>query len=94
MYYVYILHCKKDGKLYIGFTSDLKKRILKHKSGFVLSTKHRRPIQLIFYEAYLDENDARQREKYLKGGKGRTELKIQLTHILDKLGYKYVNPRH
>ena len=94
MYYVYILFCQKDGKLYIGFTSDLKKRVLKHKSGFVLATKHRGPVRLIYYEAYLNEDDARQREKYLKGGKGHSELKIQLVHILGKLGYKYVNPRY
>lgn len=94
MYYVYILYCQKDGRIYIGFTSDLKKRVEKHKLGFVKATKHRRPIRLIYYEAYLHEDDARQREKYLKGGKGHSELKIQLVHILDKLGYKYAYPRY
>jgi len=47
MYYVYILLSEKDGKLYTGFTPDLKTRIKKHNSGFVLATKNRLPVKLI-----------------------------------------------
>ena len=52
MYYVYIFQSQKDKKLYIGFTSNLKKRIRKHQAGEVTSTKTRRPLRLIFYEAF------------------------------------------
>lgn len=88
-YYVYILYSQKDGKLYIGYTEDLKKRLKKHKDGFVKATKNRRPLELIHYEAYKTESDAKQREKYLKGGKGHQELKIQIRNILEKVNYQF-----
>ena len=77
MYYVYILFSDKDGNLYIGSTPDLKLRIKKHQSGFVKATKYRLPVRLIYYEAYLSPLDAKRREKFLKGGIGRGQLKIQ-----------------
>lgn len=87
MYYVYILFSEKDKLLYTGFTSDLKARIEKHNSGLVKATKHRRPLKLIYYESYVNELDARRREIYLKGGKGKGELKIQLYEVFKKIGY-------
>lgn len=88
MYYIYILFSHKDNQLYTGYTDNLKSRYKAHISGFVKATKHRRPLQLIYYEGYLKEADARRREKYLKGGNGRGELKIQLKSILEELKYK------
>ena len=82
MYYAYVLKSFKDGKFYIGYSSDLKKRILSHISGEVVSTKHRLPVQLIYYEAYLDKRDAKGREKFLKGGSGHKYLKKQLRYFL------------
>jgi len=78
MYYIYILHSEKDGKLYTGFSPDLKKRIKAHEEGYVRATKHRRPLQLIHYEAFVLESDAKRREKYLKGGNGKKELEAVL----------------
>lgn len=89
MFYAYILLSQKDGKLYTGFTPDLKTRIKKHQDGFVRATKHRLPVKLIYYEAYESEEDARKRETYLKGGKGKGELKIQLKETFKINGYKY-----
>ena len=66
MYYVYIIRSKIDGNLYTGSTNDLKKRLLEHSSGKVFSTKHRRPFELVYYEAYKSEKDARNREQGLK----------------------------
>lgn len=66
MYYVYILKSRKDNKLYIGSTSDLRRRLLEHSKGKVLSTKNRLPFELIYYEAYRDEHDARLREQSFK----------------------------
>ncbi len=85
MYYVYVLRSFKDNKLYIGFSSNLKNRIIKHISGGVLATKNRLPIQLIYYEAYLEKADAKGREKFLKGGSGHKYIKKQLTCYLSKL---------
>lgn len=71
MYYVYILQSQKDDNFYTGFTSDLKRRLREHREGSTLSTKDRRPVRLIYYEAYLLEEDARARERYLKTSMGK-----------------------
>ncbi len=90
MFFVYILFSLKDNKLYIGFTNNLKNRIQKHSNGYIKSTKNRRPLKLIYLETYLIEDDAKQRELYLKGGKGHKELKIQLYLTLKKYKYKHL----
>jgi len=66
MFYVYILKSEKDGKLYIGYTNDLKRRLEEHNSGKNISTKFRRPFELIYYEVYKSEGDAKHREYMLK----------------------------
>ncbi|MCK4357724.1 MAG: GIY-YIG nuclease family protein [Candidatus Cloacimonetes bacterium] len=66
MFYVYVLKSKKDRNLYIGSTNDLRRRMREHNTGRVFSTKSRRPFELIYYEAYKTEKDARKREKALK----------------------------
>ena len=66
MFYVYVLKSKKDFQLYTGSTNDLKKRFKEHNDGKVFSTKSRRPFEIIYYEAYKSEHDARKREKNLK----------------------------
>ena len=66
MYYVYILKSSKDNKLYIGSTNNLRKRLEEHRSGQVDSTRPRIPFNLMYYEAYASERDARYREHNLK----------------------------
>lgn len=73
-YYVYILYSLKDKKLYIGFTTNLEKRIEQHNSGLNTSTKGRQPFRLIHAESFLNEQDARQQERYYKTGRGRKTL--------------------
>ena len=90
MYYVYILFSEKDRQFYIGYTDNLRSRLKAHQGGFVKATKHRRPLKLIYYEAYLKESDAKRREKYFKGGNGRNDLKIQLNDSLKELDYKFL----
>ncbi len=77
MFYVYILRSEKDVKLYTGHTSDIGKRLFRHNSGLVKSTKHRRLFKLIYYELYSTRSEAMRREKYLKspeGGSKKGEL--------------------
>ncbi len=82
MYYVYLLISKKDQKFYIGSTSDLKRRLQEHNSGENTSTQHRKPFKLIYYEVFLNKQDAKSREKYLKSGYGRRQLKEILKNTL------------
>ena len=66
MMYVYVLLSKKDKRFYVGYTKDLKERMKLHHAGKVKSTELRRPLELVYYEACLNQQDAIQREKYLK----------------------------
>jgi putative endonuclease len=85
-HYVYVLRSLKDGGFYIGSTQDLKARARLHAGGAVRSTKSRRPFELVFYEAYRNEYDAKRRETYLKSTKGRTALKTMLRCFLRGTG--------
>ena len=82
MYYAYVLQSMKDMNFYVGLTKDLKLRFEQHKKGRVESTKHRKPLRLIYYEACLNQNDATRREKYLKTYHGRMFLKRRLKSYL------------
>ncbi len=78
MFYTYVLRSEKDGNLYIGWTKDLRNRLKEHKGGLVFATKHRLPVELVYYEACLNKNNAIAREKQLKTGFGRAYLKKRL----------------
>ena len=82
MYYVYILQSLKDNSLYIGYTTDLKRRFEEHNSGKNLATKPFAPYKLIFYEAFLNRIDAKNREIYLKSGWGWRSIKKILKKYL------------
>lgn len=80
--YVYVLRSTKDGNFYVGLTRDLRARLLAHNKGQVLSTKHRAPLELIYWEGSLNEHDAAMREKYLKTAWGKRYLKGRLQRYL------------
>jgi len=63
---MYILKSAMDGKLYIGSTSNLVKRLKEHNAGLVQSTKSRKPLKIAYVEGYTDESEARHREHNLK----------------------------
>ncbi|OGZ26699.1 MAG: hypothetical protein A2365_04035 [Candidatus Nealsonbacteria bacterium RIFOXYB1_FULL_40_15] len=75
MFYTYILQSKIDNSFYIGYTSNLKRRLNEHNKGKSLATKLKKPYKLVFYEAFLNKNDAENREIYLKSGYGRKTIK-------------------
>ena len=82
MYYVYLL--QSNTRLYIGQTTDLKRRFAEHNAGQSKSTKPYRPWTLIFYEAYCNQTDAKRREKYLKTTQGRQAIRRMLkVHLQD-----------
>ena len=82
MYYVYVLKSCKDKLFYIGFTANIQDRINCHDKGIVPATKYRRPLELIFYEAFISKKDAKRREDYLKTTKGKVTLKVMLKTYL------------
>ena len=76
-YTVYILKCA-DGKLYTGYTENLKERLERHVNGYVPATENRRPVQLVTYVVIRDKYKAFEFEKYLKSGSGRAFLNKHL----------------
>ncbi len=84
MHYVYLLQSLKNGGLYIGCTSDLKKRILEHNKNQSYHTKKYSPWKIIYFEGYVSKSDAYSREKNLKLHKqGLRRLKERLRDTLD-----------
>jgi putative endonuclease len=84
-FYVYLLHSTSASGFYIGFSSDLKRRLVEHKQGASFATKSRAPWKLIYYEAYTEREDAKGREKYLKSGSGGRFLRAQLRYYLSRV---------
>jgi putative endonuclease len=84
MYTVYVLKSLRDGKQYTGYSSDVNRRILEHNSGKTESTRRRRPFELIYTEEYQSEEEAKERERFLKSGKRREELKKLLVGAVPK----------
>lgn len=79
MFFVYMIQSKKDKKLYVGYTNDLRNRFKKHNLGLVKSTKPRIPFVLVYYEAYASKQDALQREHNLKlQAKALAQLKTRI----------------
>jgi len=75
MFFVYILKSLKDRDLYIGYTSNLRKRLEEHNSGLSRSTKSRAPLHLVYYEVYASQTEAKHREENLKlHGRARLQL--------------------
>lgn len=77
-YYIYVIESKKNGDLYIGYTKNLIERLKEHNQGLNFSTKSAKPWKIIYYEACLDEKDAKRREGYLKTTQGQRLLKRRL----------------
>ncbi len=82
MFYTYVIKSKKSNKLYTGSTNNLRKRLNQHNEKKPTWTKNYAPWILIYYEACLNKEDARSREKYLKTGMGKRYLKNRLKYFL------------
>lgn len=83
MFYICVIKSVKDNNLYIGSTNNLARRIEEHNLGKVFSTRSRRPFNIIYYEAYRSEKDARKRESNLKlRSRAFTQLKKRLIESL------------
>lgn len=81
-YYVYVLYSKKDKKRYTGITNNLSERLRMHNAGEVSSTKHRRPLELLYYEWSRYYEEAQRREKYLKSYFGKSYIKKRVEKSL------------
>jgi putative endonuclease len=94
MFYVYVLRSESDSGFYIGFSTDLKRRLSEHRRGASFATKSRGPWKLIYYEAYTEREDAEGREKFLKSGAGRRFLHAQLRNYLKRFPARVRDSNH
>ena len=74
-YFVYVIKSQVDGRIYVGFSSDVEKRLKEHNCGKTKSTKGFCPWVMIFKEEIPDRIEARKKEKYYKTGIGKEKLK-------------------
>ena len=80
VFYVYVIKNPKSGALYYGFSSNLRQRLEEHQK----MPKHA-GWTLVYYEAYLNERDARDRERMLKDyGAARGHLKQRISRSISK----------
>lgn len=77
MYTVYILRDKK-GKLYKGFTNNLERRLVEHRSGHTQTTASMEILTVVYTEEYDNLKAARERERYFKTAAGRRFIKFKL----------------
>jgi putative endonuclease len=82
MHHVYLIECDPHHKWYIGYTTDLKRRLAEHNAHRSTATAREQSWRLIYCESYVHKMDALGREKFLKSGSGWKHLKKQLTHYL------------
>ena len=78
-FYTYFLEYEKTGIFYTGCTNNIKKRMEQHNKGEVYYTKHRSPVKLVYFEACLNKSNAFRRERYLKTGMGKRNIRNRLT---------------
>ncbi len=83
MYYVYVLYSKKLNKRYIGYCTDLKRRLSYHNSGNSKFTSGGIHWNLVFYEAFISKKDAMKEEKFFKSGSGRRRLDCLLDNTMN-----------
>ena len=84
---VYVLLSQVDHLLYVGYSTNLQKRIEDHNAGNSKSTAPRRPLELIYCEFHSSRMDAQRREKYFKTSAGRKAIKLMLRKSLVDLNY-------
>ena len=79
-YSVYILTNKSNTTLYVGVTSELENRVLKHKNKVYDGFTSKYEInKLVYYEEYQWIHDAIAREKQLKGGSRQKKIDLILS---------------
>ena len=72
IHFVYILYSDNFDSFYIGYTTDMERRLLEHNSGLTKPTKAKRPWRMLYHEKFELQVDALRREKFLKAQKNKS----------------------
>jgi putative endonuclease len=70
-YFVYILRSMVDNSFYIGFSTDVERRLKEHNTGKSRYTKVKMPWKVVYFEECITKKDALKREKFLKAQRNR-----------------------
>ncbi len=84
-YFVYAIKSEVDGRIYVGMSEDVERRLSEHNKGKTRSTKGYRPWIKIYQEALPSRADARKREVFLKSGQGKEYLKKWFRSSTDRI---------
>jgi putative endonuclease len=81
IYYTYVLYSTASDKIYIGQTTDLKKRLEAHNSGKSSYTKSYIPWELVYFEEFTTRSQAMKKEKELKSHRGREYIRNKILSV-------------
>ena len=74
-HFVYAISSQVRPYIYVGLTVDIEQRLNQHNAGYERTTAADRPFKLLLAEEHVNRQQARDREKFLKSGKGKEFLK-------------------
>lgn len=86
-YYFYILRSLKNGKLYLGYTPDLKARFQSHNEGKNRATKPNIPYEILYFSGFKNKYDALNCEKYFKTTAGWKRIDRMLQNCLEETSF-------
>ena len=76
----------KNRRIYIGYSTDVHKRVIEHNENKVISTRGKGPWKLVYFESFLSKEDALKREKLLKNyGSALGHLKKRISNSLSQI---------
>lgn len=82
MYYTYILIAMNRRQTYVGYTSDLTNRLLRHNGGLVNSTKANKPYKILHVDQFESLDEAKAKERYYKNYRGRQKIRQMLEWLV------------
>ena len=80
MFYVYVITIKIRNYIYVGISNNFQRRIKEHQQRKSSTTRAYRPFDLLLIETFETRGNAREREKYLKSGRGKEWIKSNFIH--------------
>ena len=92
-YFVYILQSESDSGFYIGYTSNLRRRIREHNLGKTRSLRHRRPLKLVYFEEHSSKSEAEARERQIKSWKGGAAFGSYWSRVRPAVSGVKIEPR-
>ena len=82
-FFIYILYSEQYDRYYIGQTSDIEKRVIRHNSGYVKSTKKYRPWLLKWSFTVESRSKSMEIESKIKAWKSKDQIRKLINNQID-----------